>query len=306
MSQVEQQNPGSVRSGLLMGIGGYLIWGLVPIYYHQIEKFPAGIVLCHRIVWSFVLSWILLIILGRRQGIVAALRSRKTMGVLCLSTMLLACNWFTFIYTIDRGQIMQAAIGYFILPLVTCALGMVFLKERLRRLQTISVVIAAVGVLVLIIGLHQVPTVALILAFAFGFYGLVRKISPVGPMVGTGLETTLMAPIALIGLFTPAGRDTLHQGIGVLTLLMCAGFVTVVPLVMFTTAARRLRLTSLSFCQYVGPTCQLMTALFYGEAFTRVHQISFGLIWTALALYSFDSWRAGRNAVLTEAALEPE
>jgi chloramphenicol-sensitive protein RarD len=218
----------------------------------------------------------------------------------------LACNWFCFIYTVDRGQIMQAAIGYFILPLVTCALGMIFLKERLRPLQGISVIVAAIGVLVLIIGLHQVPTIALILAFAFGFYGLVRKTAPIGPMVGTGLEITLMVPVALACLFTSAGRNTMNHGVALILLLMCAGVVTVVPLVMFTTAAKRLRLTSLSFCQYIGPTCQLLTALFYGEPFTRIHKISFGLIWAALALYSMDSWRAGRNPVLTEAALEPE
>jgi chloramphenicol-sensitive protein RarD len=306
MSPLDQQSPGSTRSGLLLGIGGYLIWGLVPIYYHQLHSLPTALVLCHRVVWSSAIMWIVLILFRRGEAVRAVIFSKKTLGVLCLSASLLACNWFFFIYTINHGRIMQAALGYFILPLVTCALGMIFLKERLRPLQYAGVIIAATGVLVLMIGLRQLPTTALILAFSFGCYGFVRKIAPVGPLVGTGFETTLMMPVALVGLFSPAGRATFHQGVPTVVLLLCVGIVTVVPLLMFTTAARRLRLTSLSFCQYIGPSCQFLTALFYREPFTRVHQICFSLIWAALALYSFDSWRAGRNPILTEAALEPE
>lgn len=302
---VQGKIEGSARSGIILAVGGYLIWGFCPIYFHYLQTVPTVFVLCHRVIWSFLIFALLLFLPGRREKARASL-NLKSLAVFTLSASLLACNWFFFVYTVAIGQIMQAPLGYFILPLMTCALGMIFLKERLRKLQYISVAVAACGVGAMIVGMGQIPTIALILAVSFAGYGFVRKIAPVGALVGMAFEMAVMLPAALIIILTPAGRAASYPNNTILILLLCAGVITATPLLMFTTATRRLRLTSLSFCQYVGPTCQLSTALFYGEPFTRVHAISFGLIWVALGIYSFDSWRAGRNVVLTEAALEPE
>jgi chloramphenicol-sensitive protein RarD len=293
------------RNGVLLGVGGYLIWGTVPIYFHQVRSVPAVFVICHRVIWSFCIFWLLLLLPGGKEQVRKALHW-KTLGILLLSTCLLATTWFYFVYLIEIGKIMQVSMGYFMLPLITCALGMIFLKERLRRLQYVSVALAACGVAVVILASHQFPAMALIMAASFGTYGFVRKIVPVGALVGMAFEMSMMMPAALILICSPAGRTASYPNEHILVLLLLAGVVTATPLLMFTKAARMLRLTSLSFCQYVGPTCQLLTALFYREPFTLIHAASFGLIWIGLVIYSIDSWRAGRDSELAEAALEPE
>ncbi|HEY1683784.1 MAG TPA: EamA family transporter RarD [Tepidisphaeraceae bacterium] len=294
------------RNGILLGAGGYVIWGLAPIYFHQFRDIPTIVVICHRVIWSFCIFWLLLTLLPGARAQVRAALHWKTIGVLVLSTCLLATTWFFFVYLIEIGKVMQVSMGYFILPLITCALGMIFLKEQLRKLQYASVGLAACGVTAVIVASHQVPTMALVMAASFGAYGFVRKIVPVGALVGMAFEMSIMLPAALIIVSTPMGRAASAHSTKIFVLLLCAGLVTATPLLMFTKATRILRLTSLSFCQYVGPTCQLLTALFYREPFTRVHAISFGFIWCGLVIYSVDSWRAGRDAELAEAALEPE
>jgi chloramphenicol-sensitive protein RarD len=214
-----------------------------------------------------------------------------------LSAAAIAGNWLIYVWAVVHDRVLEASLGYYINPLMYVAAGVVLMGERLRPAQTIAVALAAAGVLVLTLGAGVFPWISLTLAALFTLYGYVRKTAPVGAMPGLFVETTLLSPMAMIILFwivTAGGGVFLNQSPGKDALLMFAGPVTVVPLVLFALAARRLRLSTVGFLQYIAPTLQFAAALYYGEAFTLAHGISFGLIWIALAVFSFDAARATR------------
>jgi len=274
-------------------LAAYLWWGMVPIYFKAVAYVPAMEVLAHRIVWSVVLLIILMRVYGRWRTALEALRCPKTVITLCVTTLLLALNWFTFIWAVAHDQVLQASLGYFINPLLSVLLGFVFLGERLRRWQMFSVALATVGVIYLTIACGQMPAVALILATTFGVYGLLRKTAKVDALVGLTVETVLIGPFALayliylgvggVGFFATVSRGTD-------LLLAFAGVVTAVPLLWFANAARRLRLSTLGFLQYIAPSLQFLLAVAaYGEIFTKEHLITFTCIWTALVIYSIDT-----------------
>jgi chloramphenicol-sensitive protein RarD len=275
-------------------------WGLCPIYFKAMVSVPVLQVLAHRVVWSVLLLGVLVLLQRRWPDVVAAVRDRRTILRLCLTTLLIANNWGVFIWAVAHDELLQASLGYFINPLINVLLGFVFLRERLRRLQAVSVVLAGVGVAYLIGVYGQVPWIALILAFSFGFYGLLRKTSRADPLVGLGVETTLLAPLAIAFLFFEDAR-----GVGVFlnvswhldVLLASAGVITAVPLLWFVAAAKRLRYTTIGFIQYLAPTGQFLLAVIaYGEPFTRDQLIAFAFIWAALALYSIDATLRSRRA----------
>jgi chloramphenicol-sensitive protein RarD len=296
---VPGRRPVSSRSGLAYGLAAYGLWGLVPLYFKAIARVPPLEVLAHRVVWS-VLVLGCLISWGRRwRELARCLRSRAVMPWLMSSTLLIALNWFTFIYGVSTNQILQTSLGYFMTPLVNVLLGQFVLRERLRGGQWCAVALAAVGVLILGLWADTLPWIALTLAASFGLYGLLRKAVAVDGPIGLSVETLLLLPFALAFLVYRAGTGELAWGALDRTtdgLLLLSGPVTTIPLLFFVQAARRLPLATLGFLQYLAPTLAFIIAtVVYGEPFTRVQLSSFACIWTALVLYSVDSWLAYRG-----------
>lgn len=289
----------SSRAGVAYGLACYLWWGLVVVYFKAVAHVPPTEVLAHRVVWSLVLLSILMRFKDRWPVALAAVRDRRTLLTLMGSATLVAANWFVFIWAVGHGRVVEASLGYFINPLVNVLLGFVFLGERLRPLQWLSVGLATVAVGTLTARVGHLPWIALVLAFSFGFYGLLRKTASVGAMEGLTIETILLSPAALVYLVTLAGRQEIRFAAGSRAtdgLLVFSGVVTALPLLWFSNAARRLRLATVGFLQYLAPSLQLLLGVVvYGEPFGRDHQVAFGLIWTALALYSFETMRGQRS-----------
>ncbi len=283
------------RAGLFYGIAAYSWWGLVAIYFKAVAHVPATEILAHRVVWSVLLLSLLLRFRGRWGVAISALRDRRVVVTLFATTALIAANWFTFIWAIANDQVLDASLGYFINPLVNVLLGFVFLRERLRRFQALSVLLAAIGVTYLTVSSGAVPLVSLALAFTFAFYGLLRKTARVDALVGLTLETVTLLPLAIgylayllwsgDGVFGTESRSTD-------LLLALGGVVTATPLLWFANAVRRLRLATVGFLQYIAPTGQFLLAMFYGETLSSAHIVAFAFIWTALVIYSIDSVRA--------------
>jgi chloramphenicol-sensitive protein RarD len=294
------------RAGVAYGVATYLSWGLVPLYFKLIAHVPPLYVLAHRVVWSVLFVAIILTAQRRWDEVRSAARSRTMLLTLLASSALIAGNWLSFIYAISSDRVLQASLGYFMNPLVVVLLAMVFLRERLRPWQAAALALATAGVLVLAVAQGVVPWLSLTMAVTFAFYGLLRKIAPVSPLVGLAIETALLFPLgaALVGWQFRTDPSTLAGG--TLALLMLAGVVTAVPLLWFATAARRLRLATIGFLQYIAPSCQFLLAVFlFDERFTTVHAVSFGCIWAALVLYSVDSVMALRDRSRAATVIAP-
>lgn len=288
-------SPSETRIGVLYGMSAFLFWGLSVLYFKAVSHVPPFEILAHRILWSvpMLLGW--LATRGRLGELRAALRERRTVAILLVTTALIASNWLLFIITVASGRVTQASLGYYINPLLNVLLGVVFLGERLRRLQLAGVLLAAVGVTYMAVSLGSFPWISLVLAGTFGLYGLLRKTVPVDGPVGLTVETTLLLPIVVGYLIVQAGSGGgafLHGSRTTDVLLLLAGLVTTLPLLWFTNGVRRLRLATMGFLQYLSPTIQLLLAILaFGEPFTRTHLVTFSCIWGALALYSADALR---------------
>lgn len=266
-------------------------------------------ILMHRMVWAFLFLLPLLLLLGRWKAYLSVLKTKRTFGMLAVTTMLVAGNWFVFIWAINHNHILQTSLGYYINPLVNVLLAVLFLGERLRRLQGISVLLALAGVAYLTFSIGQFPWISLTLAFSFAFYGLIRKIAPVPALEGLSVETLL--------LFFPAAGYLFflnHQGMGAILrinrqtdlLLVASALVTAVPLLLFTIGARRLPFISLAFLQYIAPSCTFLLAVFvYHEPFSIPQAVTFVLIWSALALFSIDAAKSYRRKHSINPAEEP-
>lgn len=294
------------REGLLYGLAAYGWWGLVPLYFDAVRTVPPREVLAHRVVWSVLFLALLLTLAGRWPELRRCFRSPRVLTALAVSAALIAVNWFVYIYSVVTRQITQASLGYFITPLVSVLLGLVFFRERLRPWQWLAVGLVAGGVGLMTLAADTFPWIALCLAFSFGFYGLLRKTLPVDGVVGLAVETLLLLPPA-VGYLIYLGREgqlTLgSRGVGLDALLALGGVVTTVPLVCFVQAARRLPLSTLGFLQYLSPTLQLVLAVtLYGEAMGPDRLGSFVLIWTALGLFTWDSVRAYQKEIVAEEA----
>jgi chloramphenicol-sensitive protein RarD len=278
------------RAGFFYALGAYLAWGVIPTYFKLLAHVPPLVVLGHRIVWSVMFLGVLLTLQRKWDEVAAAVRNRRTLGVLVCSTALIAVNWYVFIWAVSNNLILQASLGYFINPLVNVLLGVVILRERLRAGQVVGLLLATAGVFVLAISTGGVPWVALSLAFSFSFYGLLRKIAPVGPLAGLSVETAILFPAALFVVFGGSATTSLSFTGPTYPLLVAAGVITAVPLLLFAAGARRLRFSTLGFLQYLSPTCQfLLAVLVYHEPFKRHQLISFALIWTAIAVYMLET-----------------
>jgi chloramphenicol-sensitive protein RarD len=281
------------RTGIAAALAAYLIWGLAPIYFKQIQAVPPLEIIVHRILWSIPLLAGFLYLREGRDFLRRMRLPRRTLLALAGTGALVAVNWLLFVWAVVNGQILSTSLGYFINPLIMFLLGFVFLRERLTRLQVIAVAIAGSGTLYLGWYQGQPPWIALALAFSFGFYGLFRKMLGVGPMVGQLWETLLLALPASLFLAWRWQSGSLAFGQGDTTLdglLILTGLITVLPLVWFNVAARHLPLSTVGFFQYIAPSLTFLLSVFvYGEAFTPGHAVAFGCIWFALLLVSIQS-----------------
>ncbi|MDQ0824760.1 chloramphenicol-sensitive protein RarD [Arthrobacter sp. B2I5] len=297
-------------AGMLFGIGAYVLWGLLPLYFFILMPAGAVEIVANRVVWS-LLFCALLITVTRAWGVLAAaLKDRRVFGSLALAAFLIAINWLTYTYGVTTGQAVETSLGYFINPLVSVLLGVLVLKEKLRPLQwaAVGVGFAAVGVLTYSYG--KLPWIALTLAFSFGLYGFVKNRvgSRVDAITSLSVETMVLAPLAAVAMVVLAanGSATLtSQGPGHFWLLLASGVITAVPLLFFGASARRLPMTTIGLLQYFAPVLQFLVALLvFRETMTVERWIGFGVVWLALLLLTLDMLRtARRNSVARRAAL---
>lgn len=286
-----ESDQGNARQGLVYGIAAYGLWGLVPLYFKSVARISPTEVLAHRALWSFVVLSIVLGILGHWKELRRCLRDRRTAILLAFNSVVIALNWLIFIYAVATRQVVQSSLGYFIAPLVSVLFGVTVLRERLRPYQVVSLLLATVGMFVLTTLVGTFPWISIALAVSMATYGLIRKVAPVGSLMATSIETMVMtsAALAYIGYLSFTGKATCDKP-SMLGLLMLAGPVTTIPLLMFGVATRRLRLSTVGFLQYLTPSLQFFLAVVaFGEPFSQPQIVGFACIWSAIAVYTFDS-----------------
>ncbi|MBE0569416.1 MAG: EamA family transporter RarD [Deltaproteobacteria bacterium] len=281
--------------GALYGILAYGLWGVFPLYFKVVAEVPALEILAHRILWSFLVLLVLVAATRRGDAIRAIFRDRRTSLLLCGSTVLIATNWLIFVIAVATNRVLESSLGYFMNPLVNILLGRLFLSERLRGMQRVSLLLAVAGV-ALLVALHgTVPWISLALAVTFAFYALLRKLAPVESLAGLTYETGLLVPAAFLYIAwgTVSGNGAFLTGSNRFDhLLPLAGVITAFPLLAFGAAARRVRLSTLGFLQYISPTGHFLLAVFaFGEPFGSGELAAFLLIWAGLAVYSVDALR---------------
>ena len=294
-----------MNKGILAGAAAYALWGFFPIYFHALKDVSPVQVTAHRIVWSFL--FLMLLVAARRElpALKAALTRRILLAYLAAG-LLLSINWLAFVWGVGSGYVVEASLGYFINPLVSVVLGVVFLRERLRPAQWVPVTLAAAGVIYLTVSLGSPPWLALLLAFSFGFYGLTKKLAPLGSLPGLTLETgAIFVPALAFLLFEQAGGSGAFIQAGLLTTVLLAliGVVTAIPLLLFATAAKNVPLSTMGLLQFISPTIQFLIGVFlYGEPFTSSQVVGFAIIWAALILFTAESYLARRRAAIASAA----
>jgi len=287
------------RDGLIAAFMAYLMWGVLPVYFKIVGDVAVTEVLVHRIVWAVPFGAV--IIFWRRQWseVRQALGDARVLGFLTLAAVLIGVNWFVYIWAVQSNQIFEASLGYYINPLLFTLAGVLLFGERLRRFQTAAVFLAATGVLVLTISRGQFPVIALSLGTLFTIYGVIRKQVVVGGMPGLFVETLVLFPLSaayLIWIMNAGDAAFTLSNPSMVGMLLLAGPFTVLPLLCFALATRRLSLSTVGFMQFIAPTLQFITGLYYGEVLTTAHAVCFGLIWIAVGLFSWDAWRASRPA----------
>ncbi|MBE7538100.1 MAG: EamA family transporter RarD [Opitutaceae bacterium] len=285
--------------GLFAAFACYVIWGIVPIYWKQMSQVDPLELVAHRVVWSLVVFVALTIWLRAGSEVIKAFRDGRVLALNLVSGLLLAINWVVYIWGVNAGHVIECSLGYFLVPIFNVVLGRVVLKETLRPLQAVAVVLTALGVGVLVLDVRHIPWIALSLALTFGFYGLLRKKSGVGAIAGLVVETSVMTPLAAAWLIWLAAEDRASFGrvdTGTMLLVLSTGVVTAIPLILFAYGAVRLRLTTLGLLQFAAPTFQFLIGwLIYHEPFSMDRAKAFLLIWTGLAVYSYDTWTLQRR-----------
>ncbi|EKO3431531.1 EamA family transporter RarD [Vibrio fluvialis] len=299
MTPEEQQN---AKKGVILAISAYTMWGIAPIYFKAISSVSALEILSHRVIWSFFLLAALLHFGRQWRSVVSVFRDKKKMVYLLTTALLVGGNWLIFIWAVNANHMLDASLGYYINPLLNVVLGMLFLGERLRKLQWFAVALAAIGVAIQLVVFGSVPIVAFSLAITFGLYGLLRKKVGVNAQTGLFIETLVLVPAAAIYLLWIADSATssmLANDWHLNLLLISAGIVTTLPLLCFTGAATKLKLSTLGFFQYIGPSLMfLLAVLVYGETFSADKAITFAFIWSALVIFSVDGLTQGRKRSL--------
>ena len=288
------------RIALAQAVGAYFIWGFLPVYFNLLKAVPPLEVVAHRIVWSVLLLLAMLYFRRRLTALWEALTTGAMLLPMAATALLIGTNWLIYIWAVTNGHVAAASLGYFLNPLLNVLLGYMFLKERLTRWQWVAVALAGAGVAILATGALDALWISLSLALSFGTYGLIRKMAPVGPMVGLAGETIILLPLAIAALTVWTVQGTGHFGAisgGTDVLLVASGVVTAVPLLLFASATRQMPYATIGLIQYIGPTIQFLLAIFlYREPLTATHLITFPLIWAGLLLYSWDLWRQSQLA----------
>jgi chloramphenicol-sensitive protein RarD len=298
--------PSRLRTGVLLGVGAYVLWGLFPLYFPLLEPASPVEILCHRVVWTLLFLLLVLLVRRRWAWVRAIVHDRRRLLILTVASVVIAVNWGVYIWAVNSDRVVEAALGYFINPLVTVLLGVVLLGERLRWAQWVAVGLASAAVVVLTAAYGQVPWIALTLAFSFATYGLMKNRVRMPAVESLSVETTLLVVPALVVLVTMQVRGTAafgHVAGGVTALLALAGVITAVPLLMFAGAASRVPLSTMGLLQYITPILQfLIGVLVVHEVMPPARWVGFSLVWAALVLFSVDSFRAARaNAAAASA-----
>ena len=282
------------RDGVVAGLIAYTLWGVLPIYFKVVGAVPAIEVLLHRVIWAVPFGALIILLRKQWPEVKRALTHREMLLWLIASAVLIAVNWYIYIVAVQTGRIFQASLGYYINPLIFVLVGVMFFGERLGKLQTWAVILAAIGVLVLTFSGGEFPWIALSLGTSFTVYGVIRKRVVIGATPGLFVETLVLMPVALIVLssMAVAGEAAfVTASPGLVALLLAAGPITVVPLVMFAVAARRLALSTVGFMQFLAPSLQFATGVYYGEQLTLPRIVCFGCIWVAVILFSANAIR---------------
>lgn len=287
------------HQGIMYGLGAYCLWGILPIYWKLLQHVPALEILANRFIWSAVFVFFLLLVTGKFKVFLsetAAVFSKfKTGTAMLAAAVTISFNWGIFIWAVEAGRIVESSMGYYINPLVSVLFGMVFLREKLDKLQWTAVICAVIGIAIMLVKNGSLPWVSVSLAFTFALYGLLKKIIPVSAMTSIMLETLLIMPVAIGYLyFLSTSGDCTYQSGDLLTIsvLIGAGAVTATPLLLFTSCAKLLPLKIVGFMQYLSPTISLFLGIFvYGEVFTSTHMLSFGCIWLGLLFFTWSQIR---------------
>ena len=289
-----------MNTGMLYAAGAFLSWGLFPLYFHAIKNVPASEILAHRMAWSLLFLMLVLAVRRQWKWLPQVLRQPKVVGSFLASAFLLSANWFVYIWAVNNGHVVDASLGYFINPLVNVLLGMLVLKEKLRRGQWLAIGVAATGVAWLTWQAGQVPYIALVLALSFGAYGLLRKTAALAALEGLSFETLILFPLAVAYL----GWQVYHgQSVFLNTesdstrwLLAAAGPITAIPLLLFAAGARRIPMSVLGMLQYMSPSLQMLLGVWvFHEAFSSNRLVGFVFIWSALAIYMLEGWLRSRK-----------
>ncbi len=281
------------RQGIGYALGAYFIWGIAPAYFKLVKEVPAPEIMTHRVIWSALFMLLLITLTRSWTQVRGVLAQPKKMMLLALTAVTIGGNWLLFIWAVNNQHMLEASLGYFINPLINVVFGMLFLRERFRRLQWLAVLLATTGVLVQLWQFGSLPIIGLGLALSFSLYGLVRKKIQVDAQSGMLIETMWLFPLAAVYLFGFADSATSHLSANAMSLnlkLVAAGILTTIPLMLFAAACARLRLSTVGFFQYLGPTLMfLLAVIFYGESLTPDKMVTFGFIWLALAVFIIDA-----------------
>lgn len=297
------------RTGTLAGVVAYSLWGVFPLVFHELEEVGAGEILAHRIVWAFVVVVALLAIRRERHWFAGVRATPGALPWLSAAAVLVGTNWLVYIWAVNHGRVVEAALGYYINPLLTVALGVVVLGEHLRRLQVAAIGLGAAAVAVLTLAYGRVPWVALVLAGTFASYSFIKKAVPVRAVTSLATETLVLLPVAVAALVVLQVRGTGalgHGGAGRDLLLVSLGAVTAGPLILFGVAARRIPLSLLGLLQYLTPTLQLVCGVaLLGEALPPARLAGFALVWAALAVLATDALGSARRRAADPVSLPP-
>jgi chloramphenicol-sensitive protein RarD len=290
------------RKGLFSMLAAYMAWGILPIYWKSLQEVPALTILSHRISWSVLFVGLLLLATRRTAALRAVWSDKRTLLLLCCSSLMICANWLLYIWAVNEGKILETALGYYINPLVNVFFGVAFLRDRLRPAQWVAIALVAAAVTVQVALLGRLPAVALGLALTFALYGLIRKITPVDPLAGLFFETLVLLLPALAWLHLGASGAPAAAGGGTrMALLAGTGLVTSVPLLWFAYGARRLSLVTVGLLQYLSPTIGFLIGMsLYGEKLSKVEWGTFGCVWIALALYTVSAVAVSRRAAAME------
>ncbi len=290
---------GDSAAGFAYAVSAYLMWGFLPLYMKALSSVPAAEVVAHRVLWSVPVAGLILVFLGRTADLKAALLSPRMLGMGVLAAALISVNWGIYVWAIGSGHALDAALGYYINPLFSIFLGTVILRERLTRGQVAAIGLAASAIALVTWEAGRLPVVALGLTLSWGCYALLKRALPIGPNQGFMLEVLILLPLAvayLVWLWSQ-GTAQFGQTARISWLLAGTGIVSAVPLMVYANGAKLLRLSTIGILQYIAPTMIFLTAVFvFGEPFSEVKLVAFGLIWVALAVYSFELIRMARQA----------